>query len=191
MEIGNKIKILRKKAGFTQEQLASKLGISAQSISKWENEISMPDIMLLPDIAEIFGVSIDELFDLTAEQRFRRIENRIEIEQELSEQNFRDYESFLLQQLNEKNNRIEALSLLANLYHHRMESDSKRVSKYAREAILLDPTKKNCQWLLNKAEGHAVWDWNFANHSKAIEFYKNVIDSDAGVPKSSNRCQPY
>ena len=185
MKLGNRIRKMRIKAGLTQEQLAEKLAVSGQSVSKWENEISMPDIMLLPDIAEIFGVSIDELFDLTVEQKLKRIENRIEIEEELSEHSFKDYESFLLQQLDEKSNRIEVLSLLANLYHHRMESDSKRVSKYAREAIFLDPTKKNCQWLLNKAEGHAVWDWNFANHSRAIEFYKDVIDRDAGVPKSS------
>ena len=185
MKLGNKIRKMRIKAGLTQEQLAEKLAVSGQSVSKWENDVSMPDIMLLPDIAEIFGVSIDELFDLTVAQKLKRIENRIEIEEELSEQSFRDYESFLLQQLDEKNNRVEALSLLADLYHHRMECDSKRVSKYAREAILLDPSQKNCQWLLSKAEGHAVWDWNFANHSRAIDFYKDVIAGDVGDPKTS------
>lgn len=60
MKISDKIKQMRKKAGFTQEQLASRLGVSAQSISKWENEVSMPDITLLPLIAEIFGITIDE-----------------------------------------------------------------------------------------------------------------------------------
>ena len=49
---------MRKSTGLTQEQLATKLGVSAQSVSKWENEISMPDISLLPDIAEAFGISI-------------------------------------------------------------------------------------------------------------------------------------
>lgn len=85
MKIGNKIRQMRNSAGMTQEQLATSLGVSAQSVSKWENEISMPDITLLPDIAEAFGVSIDELFDLTVEQKLKRIENRIEIEEELSE----------------------------------------------------------------------------------------------------------
>ena len=65
MEIGSKIKQLRYKCGLTQEQLASRLGISAQSVSKWENAVAMPDITLLPMLAEVFGVSIDELFDLT------------------------------------------------------------------------------------------------------------------------------
>ena len=84
MKIGDKIRQMRIKAGFTQEQLASKLGVSAQSVSKWENAISMPDITLLPYIAEVFGVSIDDLFDLTTEHKLKRIENRIEIEEELS-----------------------------------------------------------------------------------------------------------
>lgn len=142
---------MRNKAGLTQEQLATKLGVSAQSVSKWENEISMPDITLLPGIAEMFGVSIDELFDLTVEQKLKRIENRIEIKEELSSQAFSEYEEFLKGLLNVSESKLAALSLLANLYHHRMEADSRRVSKYGREAILLDPAKKDCQWLLDKA----------------------------------------
>ena len=68
MEPGKKIRQLRFKAGLTQEQLAEKLGIGAQAVSKWENAVAMPDITLLPLLAEIFGVSIDDLFDLTVEQ---------------------------------------------------------------------------------------------------------------------------
>lgn len=176
---------MRNKAGLTQEQLAERLSVSAQSVSKWENEITMPDISLLPDIAETFGISIDELFDLTIEQKFKRIENRIEIEEELSEQTFSEYEEFLKGQLCAGENKATVLSLMANLYYHRMESDSIRVSKYGRDAILLDPAKKDCQWLLIKAEGHTVWDWNIANHADAIDFYKDVIAADTGDPKSA------
>ena len=185
MKIGEKIRQMRTTASMTQDQLAAKLGISAQSVSKWENGITMPDITLLPDIAECFGVSIDELFDLTTEQKLRRIENRIEIEEEFSEQTFKEYENFLHDQLKEGKNKTSVLSLLANLYHHRMEADSLRVSKYGREAIILDPAKKDCQWLLNKAEGHTFWDWNIGNHSGAIDFYKKVVSADKGEPKSA------
>ena len=65
MDIGNKIRMLRQKVGITQEQLGEKLGISAQSISKWETGITMPDITLLPLLSSELGVSIDELFNLT------------------------------------------------------------------------------------------------------------------------------
>lgn len=61
--IGKKIAFLRKKNGYTQEKLSNAIGVSPQTISKWESEITMPDIMLLPVIANIFDISLDELFN--------------------------------------------------------------------------------------------------------------------------------
>lgn len=52
----------RKAAGLTQDALAAKLGVTYQAVSKWENGLSCPDVQLLPQIAEIFGISIDALF---------------------------------------------------------------------------------------------------------------------------------
>ena len=63
MNIGNKIRELRKQQGITQEQLAESIGISFQAVSKWENNIALPDITLAPVLASYFGVSMDELFD--------------------------------------------------------------------------------------------------------------------------------
>ena len=63
MQIGNKIKKLRKQRGITQEQLANSIGVSFQAVSKWENNIALPDITLAPALASYFGVSMDELFD--------------------------------------------------------------------------------------------------------------------------------
>ncbi len=59
--IGQKISALRKDKGLTQEGLAEKLGVSPQAVSKWENDISCPDILLLPRLAELFGVTTDEI----------------------------------------------------------------------------------------------------------------------------------
>ena len=53
---------LRKEKGLTQGALAKHLSVSFQAISKWENKQSSPDVLLLPKLAEIFGVTIDELF---------------------------------------------------------------------------------------------------------------------------------
>ncbi len=184
MELGAKIKQLRARAGLTQEQLAERLGLSAQAVSKWETASAMPDITLLPLIAEQFGVSIDELFDLTKEQKLRRIENRMDCEAELPVDVFRDYEGFLKERLAEGWERGRILSLLGHLYHHRMEADARRVSAYARESIRLAPEKKDCQWLLDRAEGAVIWDWNIANHARTIEFYKEVVALDPGEPKS-------
>ncbi|MBQ9814495.1 MAG: DUF3808 domain-containing protein [Lachnospiraceae bacterium] len=174
MELGKKIKQLRCRLGMTQEQLAERIGIGPQAVSKWENAVAMPDISTLPLLAEIFGVSIDDLFDLSAEQRLNRIESRLDWDDELPSDIFREYEEFLKEQLN-GNNKQRALSLIAHLYHFQLEADARKADFYARESIMQYPDKKDCQWILQKAEGAVTWDWNIANHSKTIEFYKEVV----------------
>ena len=59
--LGKRIVYYRKELGLTQEQLAEKLGVTAQAVSKWENDQSCPDITILPQLAEIFGVTTDAL----------------------------------------------------------------------------------------------------------------------------------
>ena len=61
MNIGKNITAFRKDAGMTQEELAGQIGVSAQAVSKWETGVSMPDILLLPVIADVFGITVDEL----------------------------------------------------------------------------------------------------------------------------------
>ena len=68
MNIGNKIRELRKQRGITQEQLAESIGISFQAVNKWENNIALPDITLVPVLASYFGVSMDELFDFNLKE---------------------------------------------------------------------------------------------------------------------------
>ena len=62
MNIGRNIKQLRQQKNLTQEQVAAKLGVTYQAVSKWENETNTPDIALLADIAALFGVTTDALF---------------------------------------------------------------------------------------------------------------------------------
>lgn len=59
--MGKRISDLRKSKGMTQEQLAQQLGVTPQAVSKWENDLSCPDISLLSQLAEILGVTTDEL----------------------------------------------------------------------------------------------------------------------------------
>jgi len=58
---GQRFARLRKAKGLTQEAVASKLNISGQAVSKWENDLSAPDISILPDLADILGISVDAL----------------------------------------------------------------------------------------------------------------------------------
>ena len=59
--LGKRIAERRKKKSLTQDQLAEALGVSSQAVSKWENDISCPDISLLPKLSDILGISIDAL----------------------------------------------------------------------------------------------------------------------------------
>lgn len=59
--IGKTIKELRKNRGLTQEELAEKIGVTAQAVSKWENESGMPDLSQIVPLAHIFGVSTDTI----------------------------------------------------------------------------------------------------------------------------------
>lgn len=58
----NNLKRLRLSSGFTQEQAAQKLNISAKSVSRWECGSTMPDVMMLPEIARLYCVTIDDLY---------------------------------------------------------------------------------------------------------------------------------
>jgi len=64
MELKNKLKELRVTHGMTQEAVADHLGVSSQTVSKWERGLLSPDIALLPKIALLFKCSIDSLFDM-------------------------------------------------------------------------------------------------------------------------------
>ena len=63
MEIGNNIVKLRKKSGLSQEELAEKVGVARQTISKWELGETSPDLKQAKELSKIFKVSLDELAD--------------------------------------------------------------------------------------------------------------------------------
>lgn len=65
--LGKRIMALRKAAGMTQEQVAERLGVSPQAVSKWENDVSCPDVTMIPRIAQLFNVSTDELLHTAME----------------------------------------------------------------------------------------------------------------------------
>ena len=72
IRISEKLRQLRKDKGNTQEQLALHLGISQQSVGKWERGEGYPDITLLPGIAHALGITIDELLGINYQAHFFR-----------------------------------------------------------------------------------------------------------------------
>jgi len=73
IKMGEKIKFLRKARSISQEVLAQYLGVSFQSVSKWETGASMPDVALIPAIASFFEVSTDELFNFNVLETEKRV----------------------------------------------------------------------------------------------------------------------
>lgn len=62
--LGTMIAELRKQQGMTQLELADKMGVTDKAVSKWERDLSCPDINSLPQLAQILGVSVDELMQI-------------------------------------------------------------------------------------------------------------------------------
>lgn len=119
IDLGRRIKTLRLSHAMTQEQLAQKLGVSAQAVSKWESGTNMPDINLLPDLSVIFGITIDELFALTDECRMERIDNMLYNVHCMSEEEFRQTERYLKDCQGKEHLTAQATLLLAMLYNKR------------------------------------------------------------------------
>ena len=66
--LGKRISANRKRLGITQDRLAEQLGVTAQAVSKWENDQSCPDITMLPKLAEIFSISVDTLLGVVPQE---------------------------------------------------------------------------------------------------------------------------
>lgn len=67
--LGARIAEARKQKGYTQEEFSQLLGVSPQAVSKWENDLSCPDIMLLPKISQLLEISTDELLTGNASKK--------------------------------------------------------------------------------------------------------------------------
>ena len=173
-DFGNRIKSLRLSRSMTQEQLAQKLGVSAQAVSKWESGTNMPDILILPTLSVIFGVTIDDLFAMTDEHRMERIENLLYDVRFLSDEEFLQHEKYLKELQSKHEYRAEAGLLLAMLYNKRANEYHELAKPLARAALQQLPGKKDAHNAIFDAEHGPYQDWNFINHGDLIAFYKSV-----------------
>ncbi len=183
MNIGYKIKELRLGRSLTQEQLANFLSVSTQCISKWENNVTMPDIHMLPEISTFFGVTIDELFDLTDDAYISRIEAMVENKKLIEPEEFYQAEKFLLKKERENVNNARYPMLLADLYNHMADGYRYMTEIKAKRAIELEPEKKYNHSLLRMAQQGSQMDWNFENRSKRIDYYKKFVKANPSIER--------
>ncbi len=76
---GQRLQRLRKQANLTQEDVAAKLNITFQAVSKWENDLTAPDISVLNELSDILNVSLDELLGKQPSTQFVPEQNRKDI----------------------------------------------------------------------------------------------------------------
>lgn len=74
---GEMLAALRKEKSMTQLDLAEKMGVTDKAVSKWERDLSFPDINSLPKLAEIFGLSVDELMRVKTDTKENTGKNRL------------------------------------------------------------------------------------------------------------------
>jgi len=76
--LGMMISSLRKEKGMTQLELAEKMGVTDKAVSKWERDLSFPDINSIPKLAEIFEISVDDLMQVKTETKENMSENTVD-----------------------------------------------------------------------------------------------------------------
>lgn len=175
MNIGRQIRTLRLRRNVRQEELAEFLGVSAQAVSKWETEASLPDVALLPRIAVYFGVTIDELFRLPDEAQMERIQNALNTEARIDDPTFEHYLALLSRCIDEKREPLRAQILLARLYNHRAESDHRLAAQSAKAALNIDPDSHDAWSALIEACGGSCGDEWIDNNAELIEFCKSFL----------------
>ena len=78
MDLDERIRYVRRLKGMTQLELAEKMGVTDKAVSKWERDLSFPDINSIPKLAEIFEVSVDELMQVKTETKENIGKNKVD-----------------------------------------------------------------------------------------------------------------
>lgn len=155
----------------------------ATEIMSLNSNIPLPDIQLLPEISVYFGVTIDELFDLTDQKHLQRIENMLETKRTIDTSDFEYAQSFLQNKLTQKESAPKCLTLLSSLYNLKAEEYSSLAEYYAKEALVLEPENKDNHVNLRAAQHGTFPDWDFFNHGKRISYYLDFVAKNPDYPR--------
>ena len=168
INIGENIKNLRKRKEITQEELAEYLGISFQSISKWERGEGFPDITMLPDLADFFDVSIDDLInaDRISGGYFNEVYKNAHEYQVKGE--YKNAVELLKETLKKYPNHYDMTSKLASVLLLNGSSDESKI--YAQKAINLCERDLNNA---NKSEKHRA-----TARASLCFLYENIGDRE-------------
>ena len=77
--LGEMISSLRKEKGMTQSELAEKMNVTDKAVSKWERNLSCPDVNSIPTLAEVLGITVEELLNAQTKKENNRIDEIVNI----------------------------------------------------------------------------------------------------------------
>ena len=178
MEIGKQIKQLRMRRGVTQEAMAQQLNVTAQAISKWERGVTTPDITILPEISAFFGVTIDDLFNISDVTRMERIRNMLWDTRYYDPVEVETTCVFLQQKGRKEPENGEVYELLAEMENHLASEHAEKAVEYAKEALRRDPDLRAAHSELNLALRGHIPDWNGCNHYLQIAYYMDFLEQN-------------
>ncbi len=142
MALKDKLKSLRTESGMTQETVAEKLGVSSQTVSKWERGLLSPDISLLPKIAILFHCSIDSIFEMDSLWGIEHRKNFKDKIRELNEKN--DYEGTYKALISEIELNPEHYGNYADVMFHILKKKMFDINHVQKMISLAEYAERNC-----------------------------------------------
>lgn len=185
MNLGKQIKALRQRRGLTQEALARELGVSGQTVSKWETGTTLPDIAMLPQLSVFFGVTVDELLAISPETQMARMESHLEDAALLSGAEAEQMEKTLLSFAEKRENAGKSYSVLCKLHNHQAEAYREIATRYGKQAAEMTHGDADAVAELANAMGSYVPDWNVRNHHELIAYLQNFMQKN---PQNRSAC---
>ncbi|HKM35855.1 MAG TPA: helix-turn-helix transcriptional regulator [Lachnospiraceae bacterium] len=195
IKICSNISKYRKENGVTQAELAEYLGVSPQAVSKWEQEVSIPDVYLIPEIAFFFSISIDTLFGTSDLETADLLVSKYSIIH--NDKNYKEAKDSIDTLLEMNSENLKALALLCRLEYQRSHEFLIK-SKEACEKLQMLSSEKDGSWekraaiqlmrtnaMLGNYEFIDVYKRKF-EESKTIDNFINLI-----IAKSLGSSQQY
>lgn len=152
MILSASIRRLRIEAGFSQEELGARLGVSGQAVSKWEQGVTAPDLTLLPMLSELFGVTIDSLFRTEPERIYsgygsRRKELLANYSHSGTEADFKAAADAYAEVILSGSPATDDYRSYALLHNMRARRDTETAIRYYRRAIAEGESARDLQWM--------------------------------------------
>lgn len=180
--IGVNIRRLRIEREMTQEELANFARVSFQAVSKWETGTTMPDISLLPRLAELFGVRIDDLFGITDRDELARVDGIIDNEK-LTDENFAYAKKVLDKAIENTPDDTRVLKMYAKLYLAKNQQNRLSARKLLCRAMKISPDDAEIFQLYAQVCGinRSIYDSGCSDFIRDCEPYLNIAPVNASL----------